>query len=586
MTSPQVDVAQALAADPTLMSLLRSQAAARPSHPAIVAMTGPNDPDPRVFSYADLLGRVEATAAAFAGFGLDRDSSVAIHLPVCPESVVAFIAAASVGIAFPLNPLLSADALTSQLDLGAAAILLSATSQAAGEGPKGPGATCRPVRQLILDLGAGDGGSDWRDFLAASPTPSPEFGTGRTAALFHTGGTTGSPKLAELSEANLVAGALLAAHALAYRADDRILNGLPLFHVGGLIDIVLASFAVGGTVILPSPLGARDPNVVSGIWDLVDRTRTTLIGMVPTSLGLVAERPLGDANLDALRGFVTGASPLPGHIALKLQAMTGRPVCQVYGMTELSGICSAQPVDGEIRTLAVGFIPSPMEVRIVDGEAQFRGPNVFQGYRTTAGTSRGSVEGWVHSGDLGDIGVDGQLRLSGRSKDMIIRGGHNIDPAMIDDAALAHPDVLQAAAVAMPDSYAGEVPVLFVVLRPGSSCLVEDIQEFVAARLGEPPARPKQLFVIESLPLTPVGKVARYKLRQEATAYKVREALDHLPFEDVRCDDVAARTVMVVWRVGADAESRREGGRRIESLGLSALTERDQKFGAKRSESI
>jgi fatty-acyl-CoA synthase len=214
-------------------------------------------------------------------------------------------------------------------------------------------------------------------------------------------------------------------------------------------------------------------------------------------------------------------------------------------------------------------VPAPMEMRIADGELLFRGPNVFKGYRTSAGVDVVARDGWVHSGDLGELAPDGQLRLAGRSNDMIIRGGHNIDPAMIEEAALAHPDVLLAAAVSMPDSYAGEIPALFVVLRIGADAGMDEIEAFVAARIAEPPARPRLVSIVSALPMTPVGKIAKYKLRQLVTVHKSRELLDQLPFDDVLCTDPAGRRVTVTWLPEATTDARDEGHRRIERLGLS-----------------
>lgn len=137
------------------------------------------------------------------------------------------------------------------------------------------------------------------------------------------------------------------------------------------------------------------------------------------------------------------------------------------------------------------------------GEVHARGPNVFAGYRTRAGVAGIPEDGWVASGDLGQLTEDGQLRLLGRRKDIIIRSGHNIDPAMIEEVAYAHPDVRQAGAVPMPDAYAGELPVLYVAVRTGAHISPEAICDFVAERIAEPPARPKRVFILPELPLTP-----------------------------------------------------------------------------------
>ncbi|MDT4846351.1 2-succinylbenzoate--CoA ligase [compost metagenome] len=221
-------------------------------------------------------------------------------------------------------------------------------------------------------------------------------------------------------------------------------------------------------------------------------------------------------------------------------------------MTETSGIASARPTSAPRAEQSAGR-PVPLaRLRLgttdyrpgAQGEVFIAGPHVFQGYLTADGVVGLPEDGWFPSGDLGRVTADGELRIVGRAKDVIIRSGHNIDPQLIEDTALAHPDIAQAVAVGMPDAYAGEVPVLFAMLRPGAVADADAIARFVGQRIAEPPARPRQVFLLAELPLTPFAKVARFRLRQLAVEHCARLAVAGLAEDlEVRCDDPAARRV-------------------------------------------
>lgn len=568
-TAPEEnEIGARLANFPTLMALLTEQAERRRTHPAISTLQGLGDGEPQSLSYSDLVTEVDALTARLDAAGVGDSDGVAILLPLCPEAVIAFLAASALGVAFPLNPLLAPEAMAAQFALSNTKVIITADALGGRWTPP----PLKPVLHLldrpveVIVLGRQGEKTEPPPPVSSRPLPrEPD----RVCALFHTGGTTGAPKLAQLTARNLVAGALMCAGAVGYRPDDRLLNGLPLFHVGGLIDAVLAPMTAGATVIFPALAGGRDADLIRNIWNVVATTQTTLLGLVPTSLGTATGAPRPQSgDLGKLRAVITGSSALPDRVGAEIETLTGKPVLQIYGMTELSGICAAQPADGRSRSMAVGY-PAPLiEMRFVHGEVEFRGPNVFAGYRTAEGATGRADDGWLCTGDLGTIGPDGQLRLSGRRKDVIIRGGHNIDPLMIDDAAQAHQDVLQAAAVAMPDAYAGEVPALFIVLRPGSTATLEEIGAFVSGRIAEPPARPKRLFRIDALPLTPVGKIAKYRLRQEAAVQVARENLADFPVATLECDDVAAKRIRITWR-DASPEQQRTARTILEDLGLS-----------------
>ena len=217
----------------------------------------------------------------------------------------------------------------------------------------------------------------------------------------------------------------------------------------------------------------------------------------------------------------------------------------------IAGISSIAVTDQSSAELFVQYLldmGSASTVRV--SEHHFIGIAV---YLTAEGVKNDPNGGWFQSGDLGEVTEDGELRVVGRSKDVIIRSGHNIDPQMIEDVALEHPDVSQSAAVGMPDDYAGEVPVLYVVTRPEATVSVGELANFISARIAEPPARPKLVFLLDELPLTPFAKVARFRLRQLAVEHRANELVTGLlDGVWVTCTDPAAKKVhiadsTVIW---------------------------------------
>jgi fatty-acyl-CoA synthase len=552
------DLATRLDQSPTPFSLIEEVAQRRGERPALIFMRTAADREPVVVSYRQLLEQVTRAIGALRRLDIGQDEGIAILLPAMPEAFVAFLAASSVGVAFGLNLLLAAPAMRAQLELARtrAAFVLGPHASLDVRDRLQQAAESLPGLQTLIEIPAeaATEASSWRSFLDSAPPQSSFAGSpDRAAALFHTGGTTGEPKLAELSARNVAAGALMMAAANRWTQDDRICSGLPVFHVGGAISCGLSALSSGATLIFPSLLGARDPEVVRSIWTLLERSQASVLAMVPTSLAAVVDVPLAGADLKALRAVCTGASPLTRELGTRLQEKLKKPVCQIYGMTEMSGCCTAQPCDGQFREPAVGFPPPLLEISLRGGEAgrgevQMRGPNAFLGYRTKAGKLGRSPEEWVCSGDLGILLADGQLRLMGRSKDVIIRGGHNIDPLMIEEIAQQHAAVRIAAAAPMPDQYAGELPVLYVALKEGAAAIAQDIESFVAQRIAEPPARPRRVFILEDLPLTPFGKIARYKLRQAAAVQRAQECLAEPEHAQLWCEDPAAKTICVRWR--------------------------------------
>ena len=293
------------------------------------------------------------------------------------------------------------------------------------------------------------------------------------------------------------------------------------------------------------PLGYRDLLLFESFWKIVERYRIAAMSAVPTVYSVLAQIPV-DADISSLKLPIVGAAPLPPAARDAFEARTGVALCEGYGLTE--GTCvSAVSWPGAPRAGTVGQRLPYQEARTVKideatgswtflaenevGTLVLRGPNIFAGYLGGAGPERegrggGKVkDGWLDTGDLAAVDGDGFIRLAGRAKDLIIRGGHNIDPATIEDALLAHPDVTAAAAVGRPDPHSGEVPVAFVTLATGTKHSVDELEAWAADHVPERAAAPKHVEIVEELPLTSVGKLYKPELRRPAAEQAARDAL-------------------------------------------------------------
>ena len=273
----------------------------------------------------------------------------------------------------------------------------------------------------------------------------------------------------------------------------------------------------------------------------MEHYRIASMSAVPTVYAALAGRPV-DADISSLRFAVVGASPLPTAVRDEFQAHTGVPLTEGYGLTEAT-CASARSLPGASRPGSVGQRLPYQRMKTVgpDGEdlpvgqagiLAISGPTVFPGY-VVGRDEHGYVldglgklrDGWLDTGDLARVDDDGFVHLSGRAKDLIIRGGHNIDPTLVEDALLAHAQVAAAAAVGRPDPHAGEVPVAYVVLTPGATVGEDELRRWARARVAEPAAAPKAVTVLDALPVTAVGKPAKLPLRADATRRAVLGAI-------------------------------------------------------------
>jgi fatty-acyl-CoA synthase len=324
-----------------------------------------------------------------------------------------------------------------------------------------------------------------------------------------------------------------------------LLFGMPLFHVGGALTQALATLSAGGCLVVLSPAGWRNPAAIRNLWPLTERFRPLALTSVPTVLAASLAVPVGTADLSSLRFIGGGGSAIPVAVGNALQAKHGIPVIEVYGMTETSSVQTLAYPDRPIRLGSVGHPLPYSRVRIVkvDGAGHLErdcvpnetgviamsGPGVFSGYLNETHNKGAFVEpGWVNSGDLGRLDEDGYLWITGRAKDLVIRGGHNIDPAPIEDVLFQHPAVGLAAVVGQPDAYAGELPVAYVQLKAGATITPGELEGWVRERTPERAAVPVAVISIDEMPLTGVGKVFKPQLRWHAAQHVFTKALEPL----------------------------------------------------------
>jgi fatty-acyl-CoA synthase len=544
----ETEMREALGACPRILDLVARGPLEDPTADAVVYLRAPLDPNPVVVSNDQLMGCIKAAENFFRAQGVGKDDAVAVLLPICPAAIAAIWGAAACGIAEPLNLLFTREAIIAQLNAVKAKLLLAPPPGMPGglyEKIEGLQREVPSLKRIVIVPLDGTISFDgevlqpdpaWRDDYGRSKDASE---ADRVAVMLPTGGTTGHPKVARLTHRSMVASCVSSRMALDYRKGDRSMISLPLFHVGGLFVGVGACMSIGNTIVIPGPAGARDPALVTNFWRIIERFRLTHAGNVPTTLGALADIPVGDCDISSLRVTPTGASICPPEIERRYLATWGGPcIQQVYGMTELAGGITHDVSGVKPRPESVGMRNPLVELAILAGtelhtgpwpspvgELLTKGPQVFPGYVDPKQTADAFHQGWLRTGDICRIDADGFVYIMGRAKDVIIRGGHNIDPRAIEDAALGFPGVALAAAVGRPDAYAGEVPMLFVSLQPGIKIDSNALADFVRDKIMEPPARPKAVAIVAEMPVTPIGKIFKPKLREIAAAEAARELL-------------------------------------------------------------
>lgn len=580
----------------TTYDLLVHAARRRPDAPALVVMPDAAHWQESVTTtFADLLADVHRQANVLHSLGIGRGDVVTVISPNCAALVSATLASQLAGVVAPVNGDLSADHVAQlvrrtgsrtvvasgpELDPAAWETVSSLAAEGlldtvlvlrptAAEGPA-PEIELDGARAVHLDDLAADQPDD--AFLGTRP------GRDDLASIFHTGGTTGVPKLAAHTHLNEVADAWMLAANDVLDEDSRIFAALPLFHVNALVVTVLAPLFKAQTAVWAGPLGYRDIDLYGCFWKLVEHHRISTMSAVPTVYAVLAQVPV-DAAIVSLRFAMVGASALPAAVRADFEGHTGVPLLEGYGLTEAT-CASVRSFADAPRPGSVGQRLPYQQVSVVSidddgtwthlpvgskGHLAIAGPTVFPGYvvgRDADGLVLDGLgtlhDGWLDTGDLATLDDEGFVHLAGRSKDLIIRGGHNIDPTAVEDVLLAHPDVSGAGVVGEPDEHAGEVPVAYVTLAPGAVADRDALLAWARERVTERAAAPRRVTVVDELPLTAVHKPYKLGLRARAAREVLEERLSGVDGVEAVTADVVDGEVVVSVRadVAAHADVR------------------------------
>ncbi len=566
--------------------LLRHGAQIAPQAPALSFFMRTQDHQrPLRWTYREWMARITQTANFLRRLGVQRGDVVAYVLPNLPETHWTIWGAETAGIALALNPLLEGQALRELMNAAGAKWLVTLAptpgttlwqqvSAVAEQVPSLQGVvTVSPLRHLPSPAGGVLSTlARWRrprrlghlpvlDFhaeIAREPQAQLTFappGLDDVASYFCTGGTTGLPKIAMRSHRTEIANAQQLAQAFgsAVGPGSTVFCGLPLFHVNAQIGTGLSFFANGGHVLLGTTQGYRAPGLLEHFWSICEHHQIVTFSGVPTVYAALLQSPREGRQLQHLRFAVCGAAPMPVELFKRFQAETGIKILEGYGLTEAGCVSSLNPPGSDNRVGSIGVrMPwQAMRAVLLDVEGRYQrdaavdevgtlvvqGPNLFKGYLSEHHNRglwvelpdpQGQVQRWLNTGDLGRQDKDGYFWLTGRAKELIIRGGHNIDPKVIEEALAAHPAVALCAAVGRPDAYAGEVPVAYVQLRPEMNAAGEDLLMIAQKNISERAAHPKAIRIVRSLPVTAIGKIfkpALYIFEIESAINELANAL-------------------------------------------------------------
>ncbi len=521
----------------------------------------------QTLTWDGLLDHVTQAANLLRALGVGPQDVVAYVLPNALETVVTLLAGAVAGIVCPINPLLDPVHIAALLRETKAKVVVTLkpfprtdlaqkVAQAVAEAPgvatvlevdlapylpfpksliAGAMRPTTTARHTAKVMGFAAAVARQSKILTFADPPAD-----RVAAYFHTGGTTGLPKVTQHRVSGMVYNGWLG-HRLLFRETDVILCPLPLFHVFAAYPVMMSMIASGGHAVFPTPQGYRGEGVFDALWQLVERYKATYLIGVPTALSALMQRPV-NAKIDTLRGTFSGSSPLPTDLFNRYERATGVQVIEGYGLTECTCLVSVNPPEGVKKTGSVGLAFPYTSVRIlarddngvrecaVDevGEICISSPGVLPGgtYVEAARNDDLFDDGhYLRTGDLGRMDADGYLFITGRAKDLIIRGGHNLDPAVIEEALMTHPAVAFAGAIGQPDAHAGELPCAYVELVAGATVTLESLLVHCHQQIPERAAIPKYVEVLPSLPKTAVGKILKPELRKRAIARVLDAAL-------------------------------------------------------------
>jgi acyl-CoA synthetase (AMP-forming)/AMP-acid ligase II len=484
-------------------------------------------PSGRTITYGQLADGIRRAATGLAGLGFRRGDVLAIYSPNIPEYAVCFNAVASLGGASTtINPLYTADELAKQLADSGARILVTVPAFL----DKAKEAAAKSAVKEIFVFGSAEGARPFGELLQSPPSPpAVTIDPARDiVALPYSSGTTGLPKGVMLTHRNLVANLQQFKGVKdfdGFGEHDIVIAALPFFHIYGLVVIMKATLADGGTLVTMPRFDLME------FLGLVQKYRATILPIVPPIvLALVKHPAVAQFDLSSVRIVFSGAAPLGEEIARELSDKLGCPVVQGYGMTEASPVTHISPTrNSPFKPGSIGKVVPDTEVRIVDvvtgedlgareqGELLIRGPQIMKGYLNRPEDTANSIDrdGWYHTGDVGYFDEAGWFYISDRTKELIKYKGMQVAPAELEALLLTHPAVLDAAVVRKTDEEAGEVPKAFVVLKPAAPPTTADaLMSWIAERVA-PHKRIREVQFIDQIPKSATGKILRRLLMQK-----------------------------------------------------------------------
>lgn len=548
-----------LGLEKTLYRVLSNTAQKFPQRPAVTfqLMSGPKDPA-ETLTWSQLHSKTTQAANMFRALGVGSSDVVAYILPNSNETVLTLLGGAVAGIVNPINPLLEPEQMGAILRETGAKVVVTLKAfpktdiaqKTAAAVALAPNVTSvievdlnrylTPPKSWIVPLVRPKNPVshhakvyDFSTLLKQQNTTLDfeDINQDRVAAYFHTGGTTGMPKVAQHLYSGMIYNGWLG-HRLLFSEQDNVICPLPLFHVFASHVILMAMVASGAHVVFPTPAGYRGDGVFDNFWKLIERWKITFIITVPTAISALMQRPV-DADISSVKTSFSGSAPLPLELFRRFEEATGVTIVEGYGLTEATCLVSCNPPDGEKKVGSVGLRFPYTDVRIIKrvdgemvecatdeiGEICIANPGVWAGNTYTEADKNRDLyynDRYLRTGDLGRVDGDNYLWITGRAKDLIIRGGHNIDPALIEEALLAHDAVAFAGAIGQPDPHTGEMPCAYVELVGGATVTTDDLLTLCQERVSERAALPKYIEVLDELPKTAVGKVFKPDLRKRA----------------------------------------------------------------------
>jgi len=534
--------------------LIENGAKINPDGPAIsFIMDGESYEKPLQINYAMFLGKIRQTANMLHDLGVESTDVVTYLLPNLPQTHYVLWGAQTAGIANPVNPMLDAKTIKDICNAVETKVLV-----ALGEFPGTD--IWQKVNSIRSDIPSLKsvvrvmGPSHESENIVGFEESIEQYQSGKLdfqqeyrpddiASIYHTGGTTGRPKLARRTHCNEVAMAWDLHASTGLQAGEAVMVGLPLFHANGTLITGLMPFSIGGHVIILSPSGFRNTSVISNFYKIVEHFKPVFFSCVPTVLSVLLDIPKGSADISSLRYLICGAAPLSVELFKRFESYTGMKILEGYGLTESAVASSANPKDGERKIGSIGIrLPyQQVKVFILDSTGKYvrdanvneiglvciKGPCVFKGYVEETHNKGIWIKGdWFNTGDLGRQDEDGFLWLTGRQKDLIIRGGHNIDPEAIEESLYKMKGVTMVAAVGRPDAHAGEVPIIYVEVN--ENITENEIMKWAINNIGEKAAVPKEIIITKQIPLTAVGKIFKPALRWDAIRRMYEKELNAL----------------------------------------------------------